>query len=232
MFGISWGGFNSIQMALRNPPALKAIIAVDATEDLYQEDVHFIDGIIHVDSWEMSQDLDNARPGAPDYRVDEAYFRDRFDTPPWMLTYKRQQRDGPFWDRASAKGRYDRIRIPSFFIGGWYDGYRDSIPADARERAGAGQRRSSVRGHTRGRTTRIPSPAWSGGARPCAGSTSGCSVWIPGSSRNPRFAVYVRQWHRPDRISRGTRAMALRGWLAHRAHPRATALPAARSHAA
>ncbi|MGH8432790.1 MAG: CocE/NonD family hydrolase, partial [Solimonas sp.] len=54
MFGISWGGFNSIQMALRNPPALKAIIALDATEDLYQEDVHFIDGILHVDSWEMS----------------------------------------------------------------------------------------------------------------------------------------------------------------------------------
>jgi len=44
MFGISWGGFNAIQMALRNPPALKAIIAIDATEDLYQEDVHYIDG--------------------------------------------------------------------------------------------------------------------------------------------------------------------------------------------
>jgi hypothetical protein len=38
MFGISWGGFNSIQMALRDPPALKAIIAVDATEDLDQDD--------------------------------------------------------------------------------------------------------------------------------------------------------------------------------------------------
>jgi putative CocE/NonD family hydrolase len=86
MFGISWGGFNSIQMALRHPPALKAILAVDATEDLYQEDVHFMDGIMHVDSWEMSQDLDNARPGAPDYRIDAAYFRDRFDTEPWMLT--------------------------------------------------------------------------------------------------------------------------------------------------
>ena len=105
MFGISWGGFNSIQMAARHPPALKAIIAVDATEDLYQEDVHFMDGIMHVDSWEMSQDLDNARPGAPDYVIDEAYFRDRFDTEPWMLTYKRQQRDGPFWDRASARDR-------------------------------------------------------------------------------------------------------------------------------
>ncbi len=34
MFGISWGGFNSIQLAMRHPPALKAILAVDATEQL------------------------------------------------------------------------------------------------------------------------------------------------------------------------------------------------------
>src|SRR5262245_59752060 len=54
MFGISWGGFNSIHMAMRRPPALKAIIAVDATDDLYQDDVHFMDGMMHVDSWEMS----------------------------------------------------------------------------------------------------------------------------------------------------------------------------------
>ena len=129
MFGISWGGFNSIQMAVRNLPALKAIIAIDATEDLYQDDVHYMDGIMHVDSWEMSMDLDNARPGAPDYVVDDDNFRNRFDTEPWMLTYKRQQRDGPFWDRASLRDRYDDIRIPTFHIGGWYDGYRDSCRA-------------------------------------------------------------------------------------------------------
>jgi len=111
-------------MAVRQPPALKAIVAVDATEDLYQEDVHYMDGILHLDSWEMSQDLDNARPGAPDYVIDEAYFENRFDTEPWMLTYRKQQRDGPFWDRASARDKYDRIRVPSFHIGGWYDGYR------------------------------------------------------------------------------------------------------------
>ena len=71
MFGISWGGFNSIHMAMRNPPALKAIIAVDATDDLYQDDVHYIDGMMHVDSWEMSQDLENAaarRAGLQDRR--------------------------------------------------------------------------------------------------------------------------------------------------------------------
>jgi putative CocE/NonD family hydrolase len=38
MFGISWGGFNSIQMAMRHPPALKAILAVDATEQLFHDD--------------------------------------------------------------------------------------------------------------------------------------------------------------------------------------------------
>jgi len=128
MFGISWGGFNAIQMAVRQPPALKAIIAVDATEDLYQDDVHYMDGIMHVDSWEMSQDLDNARPGAPDYVIDEAYFENRFDTEPWMLTYKAEQRDGPFWDGASARDRYDELAVPMYHIGGWYDGYRDSLP--------------------------------------------------------------------------------------------------------
>jgi putative CocE/NonD family hydrolase len=196
MFGISWGGFNSIQMALRNPPALKAIIAVDATEDLYQEDVHFIDGIIHVDSWEMSQDLDNARPGAPDYRIDEAYFRDRFDTPPWMLTYKRQQRDGPFWDRASAKGRYDRIRIPSFFIGGWYDGYRDSIPR--------------MLEYVQAPVKAIVGPwshAWPHEPYPKPGmewrreAVRWFDQWLLGVDtgilKEPRFAVYVRQWHPP-----------------------------------
>ena len=43
MFGISWGGFNSIQMAMRNPPALKAFVSLMATESLYLEDVHYID---------------------------------------------------------------------------------------------------------------------------------------------------------------------------------------------
>jgi putative CocE/NonD family hydrolase len=128
MVGISWSGFNAIQLAVRNPPALKAIIPVDATEDLYQDDVHFMDGVIHFDSWEMSMELYNMLPAAPDYVIDDEYFANRFEAEPWMLTYKKQQRDGPFWDRASARDKYDQIRIPSFHIGGWYDGYRDSLP--------------------------------------------------------------------------------------------------------
>ena len=82
MFGISWGGFNSIHMAMRNPPALKAIIAIDATDDLYEDDVHYMDGIAHIDAYEAGMDMSNVVPAAPDYIIDDAYFENRFDTMP------------------------------------------------------------------------------------------------------------------------------------------------------
>jgi hypothetical protein len=196
MFGISWGGFNAIQMAMRNPPALKAIIAVDATEDLYQDDVHYMDGIMHLDSWEMSQDLDNARPGAPDYVIDEEYFGNRFDTDPWMLTYKNQQRDGPFWERASLKGRYDAIRIPTFHIGGWYDGYRDSLPRMLENLEAPVKAMIGPWSH-----------AWPHEPYPRPGmewrheAVRWFDQWLKGRDTGimdePRFAVYVRQWHPP-----------------------------------
>jgi predicted acyl esterase len=107
---------------------LKAFVAVMATEYLYQEDVHYMDGIMHTDSWMMSNDLYNALPGAPDFRLDEQWVKNRFNVEPSVYAYMRQQRDGPFWDRASARGRYEEIRVPGFHIGGWYDGYRNSLP--------------------------------------------------------------------------------------------------------
>lgn len=128
VLGISWGGFNGLHLAMRRPPALKTIITLMSTDDIYQDDVHFMDGIMHIDAYEIGQDLANALPGAPDFKIDEAYFRDRFDTEPWLLKYKRQQTDGPFWDRASLNTDYSRIDIPMFVIGGWYDGYRDFVP--------------------------------------------------------------------------------------------------------
>jgi len=196
MFGISWGGFNAIHMAMRNPPALKAIIAVDATDDLYQDDVHFMDGIIHVDSWEMSQDLDNARPGAPEYRIDEACFRDRFDTRPWMMTYKRQQRDGPFWDRTALKARYDSMRIPSFHIGGWYDGYRDSLPRILENVKAPVKAMIGPWSHTFPHDP-YPEPGmeWRHEA------VRWFDHWLKGRHtgilEEPRFAVFVRKWHPP-----------------------------------
>ncbi len=128
MWGISWGGFNAIQVAMRRPPALKAILAMDATDDLYHDDVHYIDGAFHVDQYELSIDTDLGLPRWPDYSLDEEYFRNRFNAYPWFLTYLKQQRDGEFWRKNSLRWNYQTIQIPVYLIGGLLDGYRDSIP--------------------------------------------------------------------------------------------------------
>jgi predicted acyl esterase len=126
MLGISWGGFNSIQMALRKPPALKAILAVAATEELFKEDVHYMDGVFHVDEFELTMDLDQGRTGAPDFSLDDSLIGPRMDSPPWSLSYLKHQRDGAFW-RAPLRP-IEQLAIPAFLIGGLQDGYRDSIP--------------------------------------------------------------------------------------------------------
>src|SRR2546428_8918407 len=44
MFGTSYSGFNSIQVAMEQPPALKAIVPIYATDDRYADDVHYFAG--------------------------------------------------------------------------------------------------------------------------------------------------------------------------------------------
>lgn len=196
MFGLSWGGFNSIHMAMRNPPALKAILAIMAADDLYEDDVHFIDGGMHVDSYEMQLDLANAMPGAPDYVIDEDYFHNRFDTPPWLPLYKRQPRAGLFWDRTAPKAHFDAIRIPTFLIGGLLDGYRDSVPRMLQ--------------HVQAPVKAIMGPwahAWPNSAYPKPAiewrheAVRWFDYWLKGEDTGimaePRFAVYVRNWHPP-----------------------------------
>ena len=46
MMGISWGGFNSLQVAALRPPALKAIITICSTADRFADDIHFKGGCL------------------------------------------------------------------------------------------------------------------------------------------------------------------------------------------
>ena len=76
MWGISWGGFNAIQVAMRQPPpALKAIIAVEASDDLFHDDVHYIDGLLHLDEYAVMIDQLNMLPPSPRYPLDEEVLR-------------------------------------------------------------------------------------------------------------------------------------------------------------
>src|SRR5215472_4166267 len=68
MTGISWGGFNSLQVAAHRPPALKAIITLCSSDDRYADDVHYRGGcVLAVDmlQWAVSMLVWNALPPDP-----------------------------------------------------------------------------------------------------------------------------------------------------------------------
>lgn len=125
MYGLSWSAFNSLMTAHRKPPALKAIIAAHGSTDLFYNDVHYIDGALHIDSYAHQIDTDNAMPQSPDYRIDEAYFKNRFDREPWIFTWLREQQDGEFWRKESVAFKDQPLEVPAYLIGGLLDGYRD-----------------------------------------------------------------------------------------------------------
>jgi putative CocE/NonD family hydrolase len=126
MQGKSWAGFNALMMAMRQPPALKALLVAHASEDLYANDVHNWDGVLHLDIFTEEIETESLMPRSPDYVLDKDYFTNRFDREPWIFTYLRHQRDGKFWrDGRSLFTAYDRVKIPVYAIGGLLDGYRD-----------------------------------------------------------------------------------------------------------
>src|SRR5438477_12593121 len=101
MWGISYGGFTSIQVALPHPPHLAAIVPMMATDDRYTDDVHYLGGcatVSELSQYAVSMVGMNALPARADYRgeawLDE--WRERLEqTPSWRLEWLRQQHDAP-----------------------------------------------------------------------------------------------------------------------------------------
>lgn len=127
MFGVSWSGFNSIQLAMRRPPELKAILAMHASDDIFHDDVHYTDGVMHLDTYHLFINHETGLPRTPDYKLDERYFADRFDRKPWLFRYMASQRDGEFWASRSLSSDYGAIDIPVYIVGGLLDIYRDTV---------------------------------------------------------------------------------------------------------
>src|SRR5579862_449353 len=132
MWGISWGGFSAIQVALLRPPHLRAIVPVYASDDRYTDDVHYIGGCAtasELSQYAVSMVGSNALPARPSYRGDgwEAEWRERLDeTPIWLFEWLRQQHDGPFWRQDSLAPDWGSLTVPTLLIAGWMDSYVDS----------------------------------------------------------------------------------------------------------
>jgi putative CocE/NonD family hydrolase len=132
MFGTSYSGFNSLQMAAERPEALKAVCAIYASDDRYADDVHYIGGLLKwldlVDYCHYMTPM-NALPPTPEIWGDgwhEEWVR-RFETfEPWLLTWMEHQRSDAYWAQGTIRPGYARIGCPTMIVAGWADGYRNN----------------------------------------------------------------------------------------------------------
>jgi uncharacterized protein len=132
MTGISWSGFNALQVAARRPPALKAIVTLCSTDDRYADDVHYDGGCVASDmlQWAASMFTWNARP--PDPAIVGERWRDMWldrmaNAPPFIDAWLGHQRRDAYWQQGSVCEDYAAIEAAVYAVGGWADGYTNAI---------------------------------------------------------------------------------------------------------
>ncbi|MFC7375641.1 CocE/NonD family hydrolase [Brachybacterium sp. GCM10030268] len=132
MMGISWGGFNALQVAARRPPSLGAIVTVCSTDDRYTDDVHYMGGCLLTDnlSWASTMFAYNGCP--PDPAVVGESWREMWlerleNSGLWLDTWLRHQRRDDYWRHGSVIEDYSAIEVPVLAVSGWADGYSNAV---------------------------------------------------------------------------------------------------------
>jgi uncharacterized protein len=133
MFGISWGGFNALQVAALRPPELKSIITLCSTDDRYEDDIHYKGGTLLNENlgWAATMLAYSSRP--PDPKIVGTKWKkmwlERLKNEPFLLIewLKHPHRDG-YWKHGSICEDWSKINIPVLAVGGWNDAYSSAIP--------------------------------------------------------------------------------------------------------
>jgi len=132
MMGISWGGFNALQLAALRPPALGAIVTLCSTVDRYADDIHYKGGCLLNENlgWGATMWAYSSRPPDPALRGDwRAVWLARLEAEPFLtpLWLSHQRRDA-YWRHGSVCEDYPAIEAAVMAVGGWGDSYRNAVP--------------------------------------------------------------------------------------------------------
>ncbi len=132
MIGISWGGFNGLQIAALQPPELGAVITLCSTDDRYADDVHHMGGCLLGDnlSWASTMFDQNSHP--PDPALVGERWRDMWmerleHSGLWLEKWLEHQRRDDYWKHGSVCEDYSAIRCPVYAVSGWADGYCNAV---------------------------------------------------------------------------------------------------------
>jgi putative CocE/NonD family hydrolase len=133
MMGISWGGFNALQVAARRPPALKAIITLCSTDDRYRDDIHYKGGALLSENlgWAATMFAFSSRPPDP-LTVGKNWKKmwlERLKHQPFLISnwLKHPHRDD-YWKHGSVCENWNAIEAAALCVGGWNDAYTNAVP--------------------------------------------------------------------------------------------------------
>ncbi|MEV1295965.1 CocE/NonD family hydrolase [Pseudonocardia sp. NPDC049635] len=132
MMGISWGGFNALQVAARRPESLGAVATVCSTDDRYSDDVHYMGGCLLGDnlSWASVMLACNATPPDPEAvgdRWEEMWLERLHGSGLWVEQWLRHPHRDDYWRHGSVCEDYDAIACPVLAASGWADGYSNAV---------------------------------------------------------------------------------------------------------
>ena len=132
IIGISWGGFNGLQIAARQPEALKAIVTICSTDDRYADDIHFMGGAMLCDNvaWSTYMFSINTTPPDPQLHGDawyEIWQRRLKESGLWLADWLENQHRNEFYQHGSVCENFDDINCAVYAVGGWADGYSNSV---------------------------------------------------------------------------------------------------------
>ncbi len=133
MFGISWGGFNALQVAARRPEALKAIVTLCSTDDRYEDDIHYKGGCLINENLGWAATMLAYSSRSPDPKLVGNKWRkmwmDRLKNEPFLIIpwLQHPHRDA-YWKHGSVCEDWTAIETPTLVVGGWNDAYSNAVP--------------------------------------------------------------------------------------------------------
>ena len=133
MMGISWGGFNSLQVAAMRPEGLKAIITLCSTDDRYTDDIHYKGGCLLNENlgWSATMFAYSSRPPDPALVGERwrAMWMERLETEPLLaIDWLQHPHRDSYWKHGSVNEDYAAIEAAVLAVGGWNDAYTNAVP--------------------------------------------------------------------------------------------------------
>jgi len=133
MMGISWGGFNGLQVAAHRPPELKAVISLCSTDDRYADDIHFMGGKLLNDNMHWASVMFAYMSRSPDKALLGEAWRETWlnrlkHEPLLVAEWLKHQRRDAFWKHGSICEDWSAITCPVYLVSGWADGYSNTVP--------------------------------------------------------------------------------------------------------